>query len=850
MAADLTGFKVDLTNCDREPIHILGNIQPFGFLVAVGTDWLIARVSANVEQFTGKTADELLGQPLTALFTEGGIHNIRNRVAMLRGPDAVERLYGQKLVDGREPFDVAMHFAGDSTIVIEAEPWSEDVGEAAGMVRTLVTRLSQADGLTAFIRESARLVRAITGFDRVMVYRFDDEGSGEVVAESLTPGIESFLGQHYPASDIPQQARKLYLRNVFRIIADVDSVPVPIVPQVDINGQVLDQSLSLLRAVSPIHIEYLKNMGVSASLSISIIVGGKLWGLFACHHYRARLPNLAMRTAAELFGQMFSLMLESRERAETAEYEARARTATDRMMAAVAQDDYLLKNAEWLGEVVFDTIPSDGVAVFVDGAMSLHGLTPNAEQFRKLVSVLNTGSQGEVFATDSIQTILADAAAYAEIAAGMIAIPLSRRPRDYVVLFRSEQMRSVRWGGNPEKAVEVGPLGDRLTPRKSFEIWSQLVKGRSLPFTQSERRVAEALRIGMLEVLIRLADSAGEERQRANERQELLIAELNHRVRNILALIRGLVSQTRDGTVGIEDFVANLDSRVQALARAHEQVTRDRWGPAKLRDLIETEANAFLTEKRTKLKTDGPNVLVHPAAFTALALVFHELITNAVKYGALSDSGEVSVCWRVDEDGSLLIDWAESGGPPVTPPSRRGFGTTVIEQTIPHDLGGDAELRYQLGGLSAHFCVPSRHVAGVGPDEAGNAVREAGAVDGKPLAGRVVMLVEDSLIIALDGEDVLRSLGAEDVKLASNVRSALQLLDEAKLDLAVLDYNLGAENSESIAEALKNRGIPFLFATGYGSGLDAARYAKVPIVTKPYGRGEIATAVRELDGAG
>jgi CheY-like chemotaxis protein len=289
---------------------------------------------------------------------------------------------------------------------------------------------------------------------------------------------------------------------------------------------------------------------------------------------------------------------------------------------------------------------------------------------------------------------------------------------------------------------------------------------------------------------------------------------------------------------------------VQALARAHEQVTRDRWGPARLRDLIETEANAFLTGKRTKLKTDGPNVLIQPAAFTALALVFHELLTNAVKYGALSDSGTVAVAWRIDEDGSLLIDWNESGGPAVLPPSRRGFGTTVIEQTIPHDLGGDSELRYQLGGLSAHFCVPSRHVAGIGADEAGTPVRDAGTVDGKPLAGRKVMLVEDSLIIALDGEDVLRSLGAEEVKLASSVRGALKLLADFPVDLAVLDYNLGAENSESIAEALKNRGIPFLFATGYGSGLDAARFSKVPIVTKPYGRGEIATAVRELDGPG
>ncbi len=325
---------------------------------------------------------------------------------------------------------------------------------------------------------------------------------------------------------------------------------------------------------------------------------------------------------------MFSLMLESRERRESADYENRARAAADRLMATVAQDGELLKNAPWIGEMIFDTIPAEGVGVCLDGTISLSGLAPDQAQFGEIVKALNRVSAGQVFATDSIQTLVPEAAGYADRAAGLIAIPLSRSPRDYVVLFRSEQLRSVRWAGNPEKPVELGPHGDRLTPRKSFELWSELVKGRSLPFTPSEHRVAESIRSGMLEVLVRLSEAAGEERARAHERQELLIAELNHRVRNILALIRGLVSQSRSGnTQSVGDFTATLDDRIRALARAHDQITADRWGPARLRDLIEIEAGAYLGDRRDRVMLEGPNLLIQPAAFTTVALVFHELMT-------------------------------------------------------------------------------------------------------------------------------------------------------------------------------------------------------------------------------
>ncbi|MFD1105226.1 HWE histidine kinase domain-containing protein [Sphingobium olei] len=840
---------VDLTNCDREPIHVLGTVQPFGFLIALTADWLVSRVSANAADFIGLSPEEMLGKPVSAVLSADAIHTLRNRITLLRGPDAVERVFSLALMDGGPAFDVAVHFSGQ-LVVIEAEPASHDEMEASSTVRSMVARLGQVEGMAAFLRDGARQVRALTGFDRVMVYRFSGSGDGEVVAEALRPGIESFFGLHYPASDIPVQARALYLRNIFRVIADVNALPVPVVPQLDPAGVALDMSLCLTRAVSPIHIEYLRNMGVGASLSISIIVEGKLWGLFACHHYGPRLPTFAQRSAAELFGQIFSMMLESRERAETADYEGKSRQVADRLLSAVAQDNELLHNAAWLGDIIFDTIPADGVGVYIDGRMVLSGLTPDEPAFAAIVNMMNRVAASQVYTTDSLGSVLPEAAAYADRAAGVLAIPLSRRPRDYVVLFRAEQLRSVRWAGQQDKHVEEGPDGPRLSPRKSFEAWSQLVQGRALPFTPAELRVAETLRTALLEVILRLSDSVDAERQRAHEKQELLIAELNHRVRNILSLIRGLLSQTRDSARSVDDFIGTLESRVHALARAHDQITADRWSPARLYDLIEVEAGAYLGEKSDRVRLSGPNVLLTPGCFTVMALVIHEMLTNAAKYGALSDSGVVAIDWRVDEDGSLLLDWTESGGPAVVAPTRRGFGSTVIERSIPYDLGGNAEIHYRLAGIEAHFCIPSAHVVAVLPDSvAAERTRSPAPVAAGLLNGRTVLLVEDNMIIAMDGEDALRDLGAE-VSTAASVGRAREALALTPVDLAVLDFNLGAETSLPIADLLAERGIPFIFATGYGDGLDLpARFAHVTLVKKPYSGTTLAQALAPVAGA-
>lgn len=844
---------VDLTNCDREPIHILGAIQPIGFLIALSSDWTIARVSQNVSDYFGGSAEDLIGRPLSDILSPPAIHGLRNRMAMLRGPDSVERVFGCTMIDGNEPFDVALHMS-NGQIVLEAEPGSHEHGDATGTVRSMIARLDQSKDIGTFLNEGARQVRALTGFDRVMVYRFAPDGSGEVVAESCKRDIGSFFGLHYPATDIPAQARELYKRNLLRTITDVDAEPVPIVPQLDENGQPLDLSLSMLRAVSRIHIEYLKNMGVGASMSISILVEGRLWGLFACHHYSPRCVTFERRSVAELFAQMFAMRLESRERQETVEFERRARDISDQLLGAVASDETLLNDPDWLGDILTHAIHADGVGVWINGAHAFSGVTPSPDQFARIIRALNGTAAGKVYATDRIASIVPGAEEFASSSAGMLAIPISRAPRDYVVLFRSELIRSVRWGGDPHKPVELGPNGPRLTPRESFEEWKELVEGRSRPFTASELRVAETLRATLIEVVLRLADEARAESAQASERQELLIAELNHRVRNILAVIRGLIRQSKPNPGStIEEFVAQVDGRIHALARAHNQITDDHWGPAPLRALIDAEAAAFLAGQGDRIVVDGSTILLNPQAYSTMALVVHELITNSAKYGGLSDSGQVRFAWHRDDQGDLLVEWKESGGPPVQAPTRKGFGTTIIERSVPYDLGGKASIEYKPEGVEARFCIPARHVTEP-KDYSGPPIHFAQPVRMEPtgapeqvLQGQNVLLVEDSLIIALDAEDILHRLGARHVATAGTVDHAMEIINTSKPDLALLDINLGDQTSFAVADRLHELKIPFLFATGYGE------QAQLPdglegrlVVQKPYTIENVARSLADL----
>ena len=840
---------LDLDNCANEPIHIPGRIQSFGALVAVSSDWLIAHCSQNLGEFLGLAAQPQAGDPLAQHIGAPLMAALRRKLQAIAASDSVERSFGEELTSGGPRFDIALHVSG-RTIVIEFEHHaSSEFDHNLAMLRPLMARLEQARDPAALCDVAARQLKTMLGFDRVMVYRFHPDDTGEVFAEAREMRLESFFGLHYPASDIPAQARKLYLANILRIICDVADPTVPIIPVVSPIGVPLDLSQGTLRSVSPIHIEYLRNMGVTASMSISIIVRGKLWGLFACHHYSGpRVVPYSLRSIAELFAQLFALQLGQAESDLVREQAQRAQVIHDRIMAQLAESSGLVEHFDAMIALFAEVIPHDGASAWIDGQYLARGSAPTAEQFRAIVPLLNSGAASSVLATRSLAERLPAAGEFAEVATGVLAIPVSRRPRDYIVLWRRAQTQTVTWGGNPEKSVELGPNGIRLTPRKSFEAWQQVVEGTCLPWSDEEIRAAEALRLTLLEVILRMTDAAMAERARSQAQQELLIAELNHRVRNILNLIRGLISQSRHDAHDVASFTETVDGRINALALAHDAITRENWTPSSLRELVEIEAKAYLSDKAERVLVQGDDALIAPEAFSVLALVIHELLTNCVKYGSLSDNrGQVRIALTRDAAGDLAIAWRESGGPPVQTPTRRGFGSLIVERSIPHELRGSAAVRFAPGGLEADFVVPARYVG-----TATARVEALPRVDAPlpPSHGPVpqrVLLVEDNMIIALDTEENLLELGVGEVILAGSNDAALASIDGMPPDFALLDFNLGGETSEATARALDRRGVPFAFATGYGdvAKMTAGYAHSLGLLQKPYSKQDLARIIAQ-----
>jgi light-regulated signal transduction histidine kinase (bacteriophytochrome)/CheY-like chemotaxis protein len=833
--------QVDLTSCDREPIHQIGGIQPVGFLIATSLDLLISRASANVASFLGRSVQSLLGAPLHSVFVEQAVHSIRNHLTMLRGPDAVERIFAAMLQHGGGLFDISVHMSG-STIIVEAEP-SQSPGalNAGSMVRSMMSRMQ---GQTNLAREAVRLVQSLTGFDRVMIYKFHADDSGEVIAERALAGLEPFLGLRYPAEDIPRQARALLIRNPVRLLADVDAPPSLIMPQLDAIHEPLDLSMSTLRAHSEMCIEYLKNMGVGGTMTVSLIRDGRLWGLISCHHTSARHVGFEQRTTVELFGQLLSFLIAEQERADQAAYEARICDLQQQLGTALLSDGAPEQKIVAMAEQLRDLVPYNGLAVCVGDKVILWGATPTLDELTELRSLLDRTAIGRIFSTDSLANFYPPATGFAERAAGMLVVPISSplTPRDYLIFFRHEIARSVVWAGKPGKPVVYGPNGPRLTPRKSFEAWRELKRGQSAPWSEAELRAAEFLRVSLLEAMLHFTGMTERENRAATQRQEILVAELNHRVRNILGLIRSLVSQSRTSAADVDTYAKILGDRVHALARAHDQITAKNWGPGSLAALIATEAEAFLGRNASRIDASGPSIQLRPAAFSTVALVIHELVTNAVKHGALQgDNGRISIAWTYDVEGSVTLDWSEAGGPLVAEPTRRGFGSTVIKRSIPHELGGLAMLDYLASGFQARFVLPSQHIV-IGDDDQPTPIAAPRANASQHLSG-LVLVVEDNVLIALDVEDVLIALGAERVVTASNVTEALHLIDLETPSFALLDINLGRETSWPIATRLRSLGVHHVFATGYGDGISyPLEHRFTAVITKPYTSGSIAQA--------
>lgn len=835
---------VDLTSCDVEPIHIIGSIQSFGYLLAFSSDWMLQRASLNCAPMLGMPVESAIGRHAHDFLDSAAMEILRARMMELE-VSKVERIFEVGLLRAGGLFDLAIYRSGRA-LVLEFEPSPRQPGrDYLSMVRPMFHAARASASVEDLCEMAARQLRALTGYDRVMVYRFDESGAGEVVAEARAEGIESFLGLHFPASDIPQQARRLYTQNLLRIIADVDAVPVPVYPAINLHGEALDLSQSGIRSVSPIHLEYLRNMGVAASMSVSILRDGALWGLFACHHYAPHSLPYTTRTAAELFGEFFSSTLSDLETRRALNLRDTSVRLHDSLIAQVANGIGFLENFETFAALIREAIPCDGVVAYVGGEFRTHGMTPAYEDFIEIARFLNTAGNGACWFTQHLSGTFPQAASYRGRCSGLLAVPVSRTPRDYIVLFRREFAQVVHWAGDPGAPKPIGPLGDRLTPRKSFALWKEERRGQSRPWNLQDRAMAEGLRVSLLEVILQLVDSAARERAVLTRTQQDLIAELNHRVRNSLNLIAALVNQARDEAMDQQEFRRSLSARIKVLSRAHDLVNASSWVPYPLVPLIHELIAQGSCDSTARMTIKGSCAQIRPSAFTTIVIVLHELISNSKALH--SAEGVVTIDLSRDEHGDLALFWREEGAASAQV-WRDAFAVAIVERTIPHELSGQSTLTFDEDFMEARLVIPGTSV--VFQEEPASDLRPmlidapasrplsppfpAGHDEGGPLLDGRVLLVEDNVLIGMETEYQLQDLGAQEVDMAGNVAAALDLIAEHDYSFAVLDINLGNETSQKIAETLNQRGVRYIFTTGYGEVPWSQTEAYgAPVVTKP-----------------
>ena len=529
--SDSVAPVANLGNCDQEPIHIPGSIQPHGALLAFGPDGALAVRSRNAGALLGALPE--IGEVLDSRHLNAALREeIGNAVASFESV-----LGAMSDVLGHRQIDVIMH-ESDGLLVVEFEfrpDGQTSLDVFALQAQKAILFIQRQRDIHHVLTVAVEKIAALTGFDRVMAYRFRHDDSGEVVAEHRNVDLTPYLGQRYPASDIPQQARRLYVLNPVRLIVDAAYAPVELEPLAvpDSAGRrSLDLSQSTLRSVSPIHIEYLQNMGVAASMSISIVVDGKLWGLFACHHRTPFLVPHAVRMACQVLAQSVSMIVDRHLATDRTESLTRAVSARSVIIDLFENHDSLVSALVANASPFFDLIKCDCVAASFEAEAHAYRACFSRQGIAELVKWLEDGETPDVFHSDNLgRDVPAAVADLLGPISGVLAIRFNRDQNGYLFWLRNEQVQNVRWGGPPEKNVTVGPLGQRLTPRGSFEEWKQTVRGQSVPWEETDVEIASALRVDLQDMSLSKSHAASKTR-------EMFMATLGHDLRDPLHAIR------------------------------------------------------------------------------------------------------------------------------------------------------------------------------------------------------------------------------------------------------------------------------------------------------------------------
>lgn len=736
------GEPVDLSNCDREPIHIPGSIQPHGVLLAMTRpDLVVVQASVNTGQVLGVEHDAVIGASLSALLEapEAGELGSLTTHPPFHLQDGLS-----VTIRGRE-FDGIAHPSG-GLLVLELEPPSVADEQGPGsrdlysLTHDSLARLEQAQRLTDLWPLLAKTIRDLSGFDRVMIYRFDErDGSGEVIAEQLSPGMQPFLGLHYPASDVPNQARRLYVQNRLRFIGDAAYEPAPIAPANNpLTGEPLDLGGAVLRSVSPIHCQYLANMGVRGSMSVSLVKDERLWGLVACHHRSARFLPYRVRALCSFLGELVSWSLRPRLEKEASEQRLRASAAQAQLVEAMSLQSAVLAALVGGEPSACDLVDARGFATWYRGSVEVCGAAPSREQIVALVGWLEKNPRGDVLATDSLSEVYPPAAAFTDVASGLLAVAVSNSHRAYLLWFRPEVVREVSWAGDPQKPFDVA--SEQLTPRKSFSLWKEQVRGRSLPWAEWEVLAASSLRdvTGRL-ILQKVAESLNIELRHAVQSRDDFLSMASHELRTPtttlrlhLEMLRRLTSRPdakpeqiaariskAEWQVGRLDLLIDHLLDVSRIAAGRLDLQRT---PFDLAEFAREVAGRF-GDSRALFRFDVEGDLRGRWDLFRIDQLLTNLLSNALKYGqdkpvdiVLRGEGDHVRCTVRDrgigiapEAQARIFDRFERAAPAKF--AGLGLGLWIVRQIVERH-GGSIEVQSEPGvGSAFTFVLPREEAA-------------------------------------------------------------------------------------------------------------------------------------------
>ncbi len=681
--------EATLKNCDREPIHIPGSIQPHGLLfVLKEPDLTILQISANTKELLSISPDKALQLNLREILTKESmaffsVENLQLSSFIRLNPMKITtRIGGQHL-----KWSGVLH-RSQKLLVLELEKTHEsdhpqDLRFATLAAQSLSRFQNLIDAPEIFETLSGE-VKQLTGFDRVMTYRFHEEGDGEVIAEVKETQLEPWLGLHYPASDVPQQARTLYEKNTLRLIPDVSYQPSPLLSNE--NGLFktpLDLTYSLLRSVSPTHCEYLSNMGVKASLAISLLKNGKLWGMIICHHYKGKKwISHEVRSQCTLLGQMISWRLSERIQIEENSLPLTAKIAENQLLSSLTVEAHfphaLLKEESSL----MNLTQAGGAVAFYENEIYLIGKTPDLEQVKGLLGWLQDRLNDQpVFQTNCLSKYYPKAELFKDVASGILAISFSKTTLETLIWFRPEILQVVRWGGNPNLPShpnEPEQTPPSLSPRTSFAVWKETVQLHSHPWKPWQIESALTLKTVVLGLILKKASDTrrlNEELRKALRSRDDFLSTASHELKNPLTALHLQVelllklSRTNPGDLPRNKIVPKLELTLQQVKRINQLIDnlldvsriRERKLKLKVEELnlsrIATQAAElfqpeFAVAGRTLNLTVKPDVTGHWDSIR-LNQVITNLLSNALKYGG-SKPVEMKV-WSQNESAFLAV---------------------------------------------------------------------------------------------------------------------------------------------------------------------------------------------------